>query len=137
MKPSSYETLIDQLIAEQVDMDELCSLVSAEKNKRKKEAEDAKAKERKQQLINATREDLIDAFICYVEEVVGENDPDVIEMLESDAVRKGLKDGFQKLEAEVNRRKGVLFDPRGFDDMLGRNKIDEDAIRRWLNNRKK
>jgi hypothetical protein len=136
MKPTKYEALISQLIDNEVDMDELRALVAAEKNKRKKEAEDAKAREQKQQLINGLRSDLIDTLIAYAEEII--DDDDVTEYLESDKAIAELEKALIDVEKSLIQTKTLLNDTSKVERAVKNwRSFDEDAIREWLNNRRK
>ena len=128
MKPTEYETLISQLIDNEVDMDELRSLVTAEKNKRKKEAEDAAAKERRKKIVQAARANLIDALLAYVEEVA--DDDAVIDYLEDDSTWHEIENALIQMEESLVQTKKMVVKTDKW-------KMDEDAIKKWLENKRK
>ena len=137
MTPSSYETLIDQLIDEQVNMDELCSLVAAEKDKREKKRKAAE----QTQLLNATRDDFINALICYMEELI--KDEELWDWLESDEGFNQIKKALMEMEENLIQTEKLVKNSKMWKDLLAKpvvttksTKEEVDALRKWLNSRK-
>ena len=120
MTPMNYETLIDQLINEDVDMDELRDLVSAEKEARKKKSE-AKIKDR--------RESVTSALINYISALTGE-DP-------SWGFENMINDAFEEIERSVagaKEFKGIKTDANGKKTKITKEEANEeiDKVRKWL-----
>lgn len=128
MTPTKYETLIDQLLDEQVDMDELRKMFDAEKNKRE-------SKKKRESYIKVVRKNFVDELICYLEEVFDDDD-NLIEWLETEEAFKEIEKTLIETENAVKKTRDLVKDP-GFKSILEKTKekgkIDEDALKKWLN----
>jgi len=128
MTPNKYETLIDQLLDEQVDMDELRKLFDAEKNKRDSE-------KKRESYIKIVRKNFVDELICYLEEIF-DNDKDLIEWLETEEAFEEIEKTLIETEKAVKKARDLISDP-GFESFLKKakekGKVDEDALKKWLN----
>ena len=128
MTPTKYETLIDQLFDEQVDMDELRKMFDAEKNKRE-------SKKKRESYIKVVRKNFVDELICYLEEVFDDDD-NLIEWLETEEAFKEIEKTLIETENAVKKTRDLVKDP-GFKSFLEKTKekgkVDEDALKKWLN----
>ena len=124
MTPSKYETLIDQLLTEEVDMAELCNLVAAEKNKREEKARE----KQKNATLTAARDFLIDALICYIEEVI--EDENLAEWLETDDAFEQISGELIKLEKNI-KETGRIFSSYGIFKPTMTKKDADEILKEW------
>ena len=134
MKPTEYESLISQLIDNEVDMDELRSLVAAEKNKREEEKKREKEEFLKTKRRNNIRADLADAIICYIEELV--EDPQLHEWLESAEGWDQIIDALVEVEDQFEKTNKLFNNPKLWRDLIKVDDAEIDAVRKWLKSKK-
>lgn len=121
MTPNEYEILIDQIIKAGVDVDELRTLVTAEKNKREEAKRKADAAKKKQAALDAARKDLIDSIIIFLEELI--DDKETWEWLESAEGNLEITRSIKEIEP--------LFEKVSKETKVKKND-DFDALRAWL-----
>lgn len=125
MTPNEYEILIDQIIKAGVDVDELRTLVTAEKNKREEAKRKADAAKKKQAALDTARQDLIDSIIIFLEELI--DDKETWEWLES---TEGILEITRSIK-EIEKMTVPLFEKMNKETKVKKND-DFDALRAWL-----
>lgn len=132
---TAYDTIIEELVRQDWDLDNLFAEVSAEKERRDRKAE-----------IEKLKADAVRTLIAYLTATVTERE--VLDYLKSDEIVKDLGESFENMVSEIGKAVKIkkLMQERWGTPPKNRklpwedetDAIDsEDAIREWLKNKRK